>query len=73
MYIDNRILLPIVMPFAVVASLRAFWFFAGLTWSPEPVAISMAFVFSTMIGGMISAGLFIEEKKIGGFWIGKKP
>lgn len=73
MYIDNRVLMPFAMPFAILGLARALWAASGLAWNPDPFAIALLLVFSITAGAIISMLLWAEEKKIGGFWIGRKP
>lgn len=72
MTIDNRLLLPFVMPFVMLFTTRLMWWAAGAAWTEPTVAA----VFCTFIGAFIGliAAIFMWEGdiEIGHIHIGRK-
>ena len=71
MKIDNRFLLPFVMPFVVLGMLRILWWVAGSDWSDPGLAAVSSMVVGTMAGTGTMAFLFAEEIEIGHITLGK--
>jgi uncharacterized membrane protein len=71
MYIDNRIFIPFVMPFAVLLLIKLVFWAAGASSDPETVA-GVSLVFGGIIGCTVMVVLFEERISLGGFYIGKR-
>ena len=72
MKIDNRILLPILGPFAVIGLTRMVFWVAGGSWSEPEFAAIMSILFGCSGGFGVMAYLFDCKISIGSFTIGKE-
>ena len=71
-YIDNRVLIPFVLPFVLLAMVRLLWFVAGAEWSAPDVAAGLCSFVGIVVGAAVTAVLFADGTEIGGFWIGRR-
>ena len=65
MKIDNRILLPFVMPFVLLGLFRVVWFVAGAAWTQPEVAAAFSLTIGSLLGGVFAGVLHEDGVTIG--------
>lgn len=73
MYVDNRFFVPFALPFVLLALARLLFWAAGAEWSDPALAARLSLLFGLVFGFLFSLFAWLENVKIGGFWIGRKP
>ena len=71
-YIDNRVLIPFVLPFVLLVTVRLLWLVAGAEWSSPGSAAALCAIVGLLFGAGVTCLMLADGKEIGGFWIGAR-
>lgn len=72
MKIDNRLFIPLAMPFVILGMMRLLFLLAGAEWSEPEFAAAFSLFTGGFIGVLVVVGLFINDIHLGHTTIGRK-